>query len=213
MTLPARLAAVYPSGMTVAVFDFDGTLTRVDSFPVFLAGAVPPLKLAAGLAALSPSVAAMALGRLANWRLKEAFLTRFFAGLPLANLQEKARRFSSRRLPWLVRPAGLERIRWHQEQGHRVVIASASLELYLRMWAESVGVEDVLGTRLEIRDGVVTGKILGSNCWGPEKVVRLTELLGTLQGRVLYAYGDGEGDRELLGVATHAAYRSFQPGS
>lgn len=201
------------SQTVAAVFDFDGTLIRGDSFPAFLAGAVPPLKLAAGLAILSPRVVAMRIGRLPNWRLKEAFLTRFFAGLPLAELQETARLFSQHRLPRMVRPSGLERLRWHQQQGHRVVIASASLELYLRPWAASVGVDDVLATRLETRDGIVTGRIRGHNCWGPEKVVRLTELLGALDGCLVYAYGDGDGDRELLELATHAAYRPFRSPS
>ncbi len=109
----------------------------------------------------------------------------------------------------LVRPAALSRVRWHQSQGHRIVLVSASLELLVEPWARTVGIHDVLATRLEVRDGRLTGRLHGRNCFGEEKVERLRALLGDLAGVDLYAYGDGRGDRELLAAAQHPAYRMF----
>jgi hypothetical protein len=43
-------------------------------------------------------------------------------------------------------------------------------------------------------------------------VARLRALLGDLDGVELYAYGDSRGDRELLAVAWHRAYRPFRDG-
>jgi HAD superfamily hydrolase (TIGR01490 family) len=104
----------------------------------------------------------------------------------------------------------MQRFAWHKQQGHRCVIVSASLELYLRPWATAAGFNDVLGSRLEaLDDGRTSGKLLGENCFGPEKMRRLETLLGPREGYTLYAYGDSRGDKELLSAADFAFYKKF----
>ena len=104
----------------------------------------------------------------------------------------------------------MQRLAWHRQQGHRCVVISASLELYLRPWASTVGFDEVLGSRLEVLDnGRTSGKLLGENCFGPEKMRRLEALLGPREGYTLYAYGDSRGDKELLSAADYAFYKSF----
>lgn len=195
---------------TVAVFDLDGTLTRRDTTVAFCLSAVPRARLWTGILRSSPRLAAHRLGLEPNWMAKEALLTAFFAGAAEGELREHATGWAVDVLPRLVRRAGLERLRWHQREGHRVVIASASLELFVAPWARSVGVDDALGTRLEVRDGVLTGRIAGRNCYGPEKLTRVRALVGVMDGVELYAYGDSRGDRELLAAAHHACYRPFR---
>ena len=62
----------------------------------------------------------------------------------------------------------------------------------------------MLATRLEVDEaGLLTGRLAGANCRGPEKVARLRAWRGdTLV--VAYAYGDSAGDREMLAVAGEA---------
>lgn len=103
------------------------------------------------------------------------------------------------------------RIGWHLEQGHRVVIVSASYENYLNVVAAHLGLHGVCGTRLEVGpDGRCTGELVGPNCRGPEKVVRLDEWLASeglsRDGVTLWAYGDSAGDRELLAAADHPVW-------
>jgi phosphoserine phosphatase len=62
---------------------------------------------------------------------------------------------------------------------------------------------------MEIEDGRITGRLSGRNCYGPEKVERLEEVLGKLDNYLVYAYGDSKGDRELLAVADHGFFRHF----
>jgi phosphatidylglycerophosphatase C len=193
----------------VAAFDFDGTITRRDSTTAFCLASVPPRRLLPGLAANAPRLAALAMGRTDRTEVKESLMTAFFAGIDEGTLREAAARWALRELPRMVRPAALERLRWHQGQGHRVVLASASLELLVEPWARQAGIEDVLATRLEVVAGQVTGRLDGPNCYGPEKVARLRELLGDLDAYELYAYGDSRGDRELLAAAHRPAYRPF----
>jgi phosphoserine phosphatase len=37
----------------------------------------------------------------------------------------------------MLRPEAVGRLHWHQAQGHRTVLLSASPEIYLKPWAET----------------------------------------------------------------------------
>ena len=110
---------------------------------------------------------------------------------------------------WL-RDDTIEMLRGHRDAGDRVVLVSASFEVYLRPLGELLGVDDVLATRLQLADGVATGALDGPNCRGPEKVRRLHDWIDREYGgrdRVrVVAYGDSKGDRELLADADEACW-------
>lgn len=196
---------------SVAVFDFDGTITRGgDSTTAFCLAEVPAMRVLGAVLHAAPELAGYPLGLVGRQGLKESLLVGLFAGRDEQDLRTRAAAWAVWRLPGWVRPTALERLRWHQAQGHRVVVASASLEIVVQPWARRAGVDDVLATRLEVRDGRLTGRLDGPNCYGPEKVRRLRALLGDLDGFELYAYGDTNGDRELLAAAQHAVYRPFR---
>jgi len=62
------------------------------------------------------------------------------------------------------------------------------------MWCREQGL-DLLGTRLQVVDGQLTGRIDGENCRGPEKVRRIYSKYNSDDYAKIYAYGDTEGDR------------------
>lgn len=194
----------------VAVFDFDGTLTHRDTLFPFLLHVAGPLKFVLKFISLLPTLTAYALKLMRNDIAKIRVLHRFLANMDLAMVNQHAQQFAEKILPTLLRSEAMQRFEWHKQQGHRCVIVSASLENYLQPWASKVGFDDILGSRLEIQaDGTSSGRLLGENCFGPEKVHRLTNLLGQLDHYTLYAYGDSRGDKELLSVADYPFYRKF----
>jgi len=194
----------------VAAFDFDGTLTRRDTLFPFLLHVAGFIKLFNKIIILSPALAAYALRLMRNDVAKNKVLNCFLADMKFAAVQQLALEFAEKKLPLLLRPEAMQRLAWHRQQGHRCVVVSASLELYLRPWAGKVGFDDVLGSRLEELDnGRTSGKLLGENCFGSEKMKRLESLLGPREGYTLYAYGDSRGDKELLSAADYPYYRSF----
>ncbi|WP_448562577.1 HAD-IB family hydrolase [Trichothermofontia sp.] len=197
----------------VAVFDFDGTLTRHDSFLAFLQQAVGPGQFYWGLVVLFPILLGYALRLIPNGQAKERVLTYFLKGRSLDQVQQWGQQFAESGIGWLLRPAAVQRLRWHQEQGHRTIVISASLEVYLQPWIARMGIDAMSGTRLEVEANRVTGKIQGNNCYGPEKVARLRSILGDLSQFYLYAYGDSQGDRELLAIADAPYYRHFGTAS
>lgn len=192
----------------VAVFDFDGTITFRDTLISFLVYAVGPVKFGLGLICLIPSILAFFLGFLDRQKLKERFLTYFFRGSSFEEAMKIAVAFDQEKMGALIRPEALKRLQWHQEQGHRCILVSASIDLYLTPWAKEMGFQDLLCSRLEVDSkGKITGKLVGKNCRSKEKVVRLKELLGDRSQYFVYAYGDSRGDDEMLAWSDKSYFR------
>lgn len=196
----------------VAVFDFDGTLTHVDSFLPFLREVAGPVKFWGGLICLSPALVAHAVGFIPNWRLKEKFVGFFLRGQTPVSLRPAIGRFCHGRLQTLFNPRAVEKLRWHRENDHRLMVLSASPELYLSAWGKSANISEVLGTRLAMANGAITGNLDGQNCHGEEKIARLQAALGDLAAYEIYAYGDSRSDLPLLNLTEHPGYRSFDDG-
>jgi len=185
------------SGRRVAAFDFDGTITQKDTFVPFLRHVAGLPRFTAAFLAGLPALA----GTDRREAYKAAVLCRVLAGQRDEDLQAAAADYGER-LPERFRPEMVERIRWHQEEGHEVVIVSASLRAYLDPVVEHLGLDGVCAVELEVDDeGRLTGAMVGPNCRGAQKVVRLTEWLGGEAPERLWAYGNSSGDRELLAAA------------
>ena len=111
----------------VAAFDFDGTLTTRDTLIPFLNYYAGRLGFVRGMTRSLPVLAAYALRLLRNDVAKERLLINFLAGTELPVLKQAGQQFANGRLAALLRTSALDRVRWHQAQGHRVVVISASL--------------------------------------------------------------------------------------
>ncbi|TCV90100.1 HAD-IB family hydrolase [Sulfurirhabdus autotrophica] len=194
----------------VAAFDFDGTMTNRDTLFPFLSHVSGQLTFFRNFILLLPVLVGYKLGLIRNDLAKEQVFTRFFWGVKMDALKYKAAQFAAQKLPNLLRPEAMKRFEWHKKQGHRCILISASLDIYLQPWALIHGFDEVICSSLEVRsDGYISGKLSGANCFGIEKARRLEALMGDRKRYILYAYGDSEGDKELLSMADHAFYREM----
>jgi phosphatidylglycerophosphatase C len=196
----------------VAAFDFDGTLTRGGSvwkFLVTIAGRRSVIR--AGLSDLPKLLGAAVSGGTANDAAKLGLFTRLLAGLDEQAVSKKAADFGLSHFRKRARLEICDRLRWHMDQGHRVVIVSASPELYLDSVAKELGADGLICTRLEVgTDGKLTGGYNGLNCRGPEKARRLREWIDESVGSTdesvgpsggaafVWAYGNSAGDLDML---------------
>lgn len=190
----------------LALFDFDGTITTKDSFLEFLKFHKGRLNFLFGFALLSPYLIAMKLRLIPNWKAKEIVLTYFLKGLGEEEVEQVAREFTTEVIPRLLRPKAIEQIKKHQENCDDIYLVSASAENWLKSWCDQIGIK-IIGTKLEVIDGKITGKIDGNNCYGQEKVARIKAEINISKYSEIYAYGDSNGDKEMLALADHAYYR------
>ncbi len=195
--------------MKLAIFDFDGTITTRDSFTDFIFFCFGTCRTILGIIILSPHIILYALGLEPNWKAKSFVLKYFFKGLNKENLNKYARNYISQKLPDLIRPMALEKLKWHQKEGHRIVIVSASFECYLSIWCESLGL-DIIATKMEIKNEILTGKLATKNCYGEEKILRLKEKHNLADFDYIYAYGDTKGDLPLRTIANEFHYKPFR---
>ncbi|MGH9045331.1 MAG: HAD-IB family hydrolase [Acidimicrobiales bacterium] len=197
---------------TVAAFDFDGTITRGGStlpFLIFVRGLLPVL--GALVSTLPQLLRAAAFSGAAADTYKEDLFVRLLGGMTGAELGAKGRAFASHHLRKRLRPEVRRRMEWHRDEGHQVVVVSASAEHYVVPAAEMLGAHGALATRLAVdAAGIVSGRFEGKNCRGAEKYARVVGWLRSngLAGAgrpqaVLWAYGNSRGDAWLLGAADH----------
>lgn len=195
----------------IAAFDFDGTLTKRDTLVSFLRHIVGSWVWLVYLIKLLPILLAYRCGMRTRQQTKEGVLHQFIGGIQENQLFEWGASFAqSKVLSNLVKPTAMDRLRWHQQQGHRCILVSASLETYLIPWSKAHAFDDVIASRLKINaEGTASGQLRGLNCRGAEKTRRLLALLGPKENFILYAYGDSDGDHELLALADYPFFREF----
>jgi phosphatidylglycerophosphatase C len=195
--------------MILTLFDFDGTITKKDSLVDFIQFAVGKPKYYIGLLKLSPMLLVFSLKLIPNYIAKEKLISYFFKNLIQSDFDKLAYTYSIGYLDQIVRPLAMEKIKWHQEQGHHVVIVSASMECWLKPWCNKNNLQ-LLATKLEVIDKKLTGKFLTKNCHGAEKVNQIKKSYNLSDYDYIYVYGDSSGDQEMLALADESFYKPFR---
>lgn len=185
--------------MRTVIFDLDGTLTKGDTYLPFLWVCLREFGFRKGSILLLPYYVLLYFcGRMTNSRLKEIFLSAVLSGIPLERLQPVSKRFVSALLKKKMNEPLTRALQLHLKEKHRVILATASVDLYVREIAERLGIPEVVCTSVEISDGTLTGQILGRNCHGEEKAARLEELLALSDLQRAVFYTDHHSDLPLL---------------
>jgi HAD superfamily hydrolase (TIGR01490 family) len=162
-----------------------------------------------GFALLSPWLIGMKAGMISNSDAKQKVLRHFFGGIPPEKFRDICESFTREKIPALIRPAAIEKIREYQRNGTTIVVVSASPGNFVYPWCRENQL-DCIATRLEIKDKVITGRIEGKNCYGEEKVRRIREKYDLSSFSEIHAYGDSGGDKPMLALATSAYFKPFR---
>lgn len=200
----------------IVVFDLDVTLTRYDTFLPFVVGYLRHHRRRRSLALWR-----LPANMLKFWRwgdrtwVKTQVLRAFMGGEPHDRINAWVVRFVDDLLVEAMREQGMDRLRSYQAQGVRVILASASFDVYVKRVAEKLGVDEVLATRVawNSRDRLVG--MDGENCRDDEKLRRVKALDDIPDDGVgVAAYSDSHADLPLLawaeqGVAVCPSKRLF----
>jgi len=119
------------------------------------------------------------------------------------------RQFTHHVLPALIRPKALEQIQTYQQEKTKVVVVTASAELWVKQWCDQTGIE-CIGTKLKVSGQKITGQLLSANCNGVEKVNRIRQQFNLSEYIAIDCYGDTSGDREMLAIGTRSTFKPFR---
>ena len=195
----------------IYAFDFDGTLTTKDTLLEFIRFAKGSGQMFRGFLLFSPLLLLMKLYLYPNWKAKQQLFSYFFKGMNIDDFNALCTHFAVQN-KHLLRPTGIEKVRQAiEEEQATVLIISASIDNWVRPFFDEIDKKiQVLGTQIETKEDCLTGQFTTKNCYGQEKVNRLTALYPHREAYELIAFGDSRGDKELLDFADKGFYKPFR---
>ncbi|TQF65766.1 HAD-IB family hydrolase [Rhodococcus spelaei] len=179
--LHRAIAAAPPGPGTLAAFDLDGTLIagysasvvyrdRLRRFDISL----EELLRTTG-AAIDTQFRGADVGRLMQIGVQA------LAGRQDDELREWGLRLFRQEIAGMIYPEARGLLAAHRRAGHTVVMATSATPYQAQFVAEDLDIADVLCSRPEVEDGMLTGKLAAPPLWGSEKA------------KALAAYADGRG--------------------
>ena len=193
--------------MILALFDFDGTITKKDTFISFLQFTHGKFIFYLYFIVLSPILILYKLKKIENWRAKEIVLKFFYMNYTKEKLLSLGEAFEPI-IDNMVYEQAKEKLLWHKSQNHQVLIVSASCDIWISAWCKNNNIQ-LISTTLEFDNNIFKGKLGSKNCFGQEKVIQIKHHLNLDNFTFIYAYGDSDGDTEMLRLANEPHYKIF----
>jgi phosphatidylglycerophosphatase C len=188
----------------LAVFDLDGTITRRDTLLPYVMGfpMSTSRRLLGVLVFLGP-LFLFAIGRRDHGQLKSAFIRSVLRGQTRAKIDSWTARFVPALLGQGVFADALSTIERHRHDGARLVLMSASTDLYVPAIAAALGFDEVICTGVRWEGDRLDGHLTTPNRRGPEKTRCFQELRRKHPGLSTAAYGNAGSDLDHLRLAEH----------
>jgi phosphatidylglycerophosphatase C len=189
--------------MRLVVFDLDGTITYRDTLYPYVSGFLARSgRSRLRMACVVPTLAAFAVGAADHGAVKSRFIRGTLGGATRGALAVWTDEF----VPAVIRrgssPGALAAIKSHREAGDRLVLMSASTDLYVPQIAAALGFDQVICTGIAFDDaGRLTGRLTTPNRRGPEKVRCFQALKEQHPGIETVAYGNAGSDLPHLVLA------------
>lgn len=190
-----------PTGSKVgAFFDLDQTILAGFSATSFmrerlLSGRMSPEEMAGTfLGTLS-----FGMGRTGFSALMSG-MTATYRGLAESTLEEVGKEVFAKHLIRQIYPESRALVEAHQRAGHTVAIISSATRYQVEPFARELGIDLVMNTELEVKDGVFTGEVIHPTCYGEGKAIAARQI-AEQEGVDLdesYFYSDSHEDIQLL---------------
>jgi phosphatidylglycerophosphatase C len=190
----------------VAFFDFDGTLVAGDSLLPFLERLAGSSALWRGVVAASTAALGAALSGDGDYRtrFKAALLKRLLTGVTTGEAAAAASSLRS----WIVwHQPTLDALRWHAQAGHRIVIATGALSVYMPTLIADLPVHDLIATDIALdAHGRFSGLMAAGNCVRAEKARRVQAYMAQRGPfAASYGYGNPPSDLPFLALMQRAS--------
>ena len=195
---------MYATGEThknLALFDFDGTLCKKDSFTGFIFYALSKRHIVKQGLKLLPWIQAYYLNVYPAHAMRPKLFYGMFKDTDYAEIQKIAVEYAQYLIQELD-PKFMQQLQLHQALGHDVVLVSASVDLYLKPLCQLLGI-DLICTETEVRESRLTGHYQSADCSRMEKKKRISQQYPIAEYASIYAYGNSEEDLEMFSLAQY----------
>ncbi len=185
----------------LALFDFDGTLCKKDSFTGFIFYALSKRHIVKQGLKLLPWIQAYYLNVYPAHAMRLKLFYGMFKNTDYAEIQKIAEEYAQHLIQELD-PKFMQQLQLHQALGHDVVLVSASIDLYLKPLCQLLGI-DLICTETEVRESRLTGHYQSADCSRMEKKKRISQQYLIAEYASIYAYGNSEEDLEMFSLAQY----------
>lgn len=185
--------------VNLALFDFDGTLCKRDSFTGFIFYALSKRHIVKQGLKILPWIQAYYLNIYPANSMRPKLYRTMFSGADTQEIQQLAREYAQHIMTQLD-PLLYRQFLHHKKNQDRIVIVSASIDIYLTMICELLEV-DLICTETEIFQEQYTGEYTSTDCSSEQKKLRILEQYNLDHYQYIYAYGNSEEDVEMLSLA------------
>ena len=185
--------------MRVAIFDLDGTITRHDTLWPYLRGWV---RRRPRLGFWPRVIAAVSRYPVDHDRglLKSRLIRISMGGAAASEVDAWTREYVAALGEAELCPGALAAIERHRASGDRLVLLSASVDLYVPAIGHRLGFDEVICTDVAWRDGRLDGALLTENRRAEEKRRCVDALRGRWPAARFAAYGNARSDFAHLRV-------------
>ena len=129
----------------------------------------------------------------------------FIKGMKIEQLEYLTKDFFESILKNKIYLEGREKIAWHLKMKNSVLLLTNAIEPIAKIVAEYLGIPQYLCTELEIIDNLYTGKILGVNTYGRNKVLKIFSYTkeNNYDIEKTWAYCDHGSDIDIMSVVKY----------
>ena len=177
----------------IAVFDLDGTITRRDTFLPYVRGWLARHSRLRPLGVLAAAVRFLVAGR-DRGRLKSDILRLCMGGARRHDVNEWTAEYVAGLGERDFCPGAFAAIANHQSAGDRLVLLSASVDLYVPAIGERFGFAETICTGVRWQGDAFDGALVTENRRGEEKVRCIAALRRRFPGASIAAYGNSRSD-------------------
>lgn len=193
---------------TAAFYDVDGTLIKTNVVHAYAYYAMNAPEMTKKIGKTAGLLASLPLYWLADKFDRRLFNEAFYKNYE-GYTEDRLVLLGEEIFENVIRPniyeGALDLVERSRDQGHRQILVTGALEVVTKPLAEYLGCDDYVANRLELKDGVATGRLEEPTIAGPTKakwVRRYAEDHGyDLDGS--FAYADSGSDVPLLSVVGH----------
>jgi phosphatidylglycerophosphatase C len=189
--------------MTIAVFDLDYTLTQRGTWGRFVWRTVrtrPWLWAPLMFETIRDQIEYKA-GRRPRGAVKRSMMRWSLMRRTRSELEAMAEAFAIEELQSGLRPGGLAALKYHEDRGDHILIASAAVDLIVKPIAKRLKVDGVVCTQMAWARDRLEDRFASDNCYGNAKRDAVTDYFkqNNLSGPTVF-YTDSRADFALLSI-------------